>query len=119
MCVIWQSQKIAADIKEDPKRIMIGWHGACQVLGDIFRIESDQPEIGSRAVGGYNIEGIRTMIDKAQSFARKFEAVIAQSDAVYLTPDVVAQLARQGWSEETLRHAQEKGIAIFQAETPC
>ena len=53
------------------------------------------------------------MIDKAQSFAREFEAVIAQSDAVYLTPEVVAQLARQGWSEETLRHAQEKGHRYF------
>lgn len=109
MCLVWRSRRIDPDLKEDPKRIMIGWHGAYEILGDMFRIESDQPEIGTRAVGGYPMEGIRTMIDKAQSFARKFDAVIAQSDAVDLTADVVAQLARQGWSEETLRHAQEEG----------
>lgn len=109
MCLVWRSQKIAPDLKEDPKRLMIGWHGAYEILGDMFRIESDLPEIGTRAVIGYPLEGIRTMIDKIQSFERKFDAVIAQSDAVDLTLEVIARLSRQGWSEETLRQAQEEG----------
>ena len=110
MCLVWRNQKIEPDLKEDPRTILIGWHGAYEILGDMFRIESDQAEIGIRAVGGYPLDGVRKVIDRIQSFGRKFDTVIAQTDTVELTTDVIARLVKQGWSEAELAEAHSDGF---------
>lgn len=110
MCLVWRSQKIDADLKDDPQPINIGWHGAYEILGDLFRIESNRADIGVRAIGGYPLDGIRTMIYKIQSFERKFDTVIAQTDTVELTPDVIALLVQQGWAEADLQEAHTDGF---------
>ena len=110
MCLVWRTKQIEPDLTEDAKSILIGWHGAYEILGDIFRIESDQAEIGTRAVVGYPLDGVRSVVDKIQSFGRKFDAVIAQTDSVELTADVISRLVKQGWPEADLVKARAEGF---------
>lgn len=110
MCLVWRSQKIEPDIRDDPKTMEIHWHGEYELLGDFFRVKTLHPEIGERAIGGYPLEGLRKLIDRAHSFEKKFDAVIAQTDAVEMTPDVMAQMSKKGWRPEELMRMQAEGF---------
>ena len=66
--------------------------------------------IGSRAIGGYPLERVRELIDHAQSLETKFDAVIAQSDVVEMTPDVMAQMTKRGYSEAELLKLKTDGF---------
>src|SRR3569832_1340444 len=109
MCLVWRGERQQIGIKDDPARIEIAWDGEYELLGDFFRITSAHPQIGERAIGGYPLEAVRKVIDRVQSFEAKFHAVIGQDDAVEITPDVVAQMAKQGWSEPELLRMREEG----------
>lgn len=110
MCLVWHSQKITPDIQDDPKRLHIGWDGEYELLGDFFRVKTSHPEIGERAIAGYPLDGLREMIHRAQSFEKKFDAVIAQTDSVEMTANVIAQMSRKGWSEAELLKMRDDGF---------
>lgn len=110
MRLVWQGARVEPAINDDRARMEIAWDGAYELLGDFFRIDSDGPELGERAIAGYPLEVVRKLIDRAQSFDAKFDSVIAQTDAVEMTPDVMAQMAKQGWSEPELSKMKEEGF---------
>ena len=110
MCLAWQGAPQQIGIRDEPGRMEIQWDGTYELLGDFFRVESELPAIGARAIGGYPLDEVRKLIDRAQSFEAKFDAVIAQTDAVEMTPEVVSQMAKQGWSEAELAKMKEEGF---------
>lgn len=109
MCLVWRGERIEPAIKDDPARVEITWHGNYELLGEFFRVETGHSEIGNRAIAGYPMEGLRKLIDRAQSFERKFDAVIMQSDTVELGPDAIGQMVKQGWSEAELLKMKAEG----------
>ena len=111
MCLVWQGGRQELGIRDDPARMEIAWDGAYELLGDFFRIESEHPQIGERAIAGYPLSELRKLIDRAQSFEAKFDAVIAQADAVEITPDVIAHLVQQErWSEAEIVAMKSRGF---------
>lgn len=110
MCLVWQGVRQEIGIRDDPARMEISWDCEFELLGDFFRVESEHPVIGSRAIGGYPLERVRELIDHAQSLETKFDAVIAQSDVVEMTPDVMAQMTKRGYSEAELLKLKADGF---------
>jgi hypothetical protein len=109
MCLVWHGSPQTIGIRDDPARLEIEWDCEYELLGDFFRTESEHPLIGSRAIGGYPLDGVRKLIDRAQSIPAKFDGVIAQTDAVEITPEVMAQMAKKGWSESELLEMKAAG----------
>ena len=110
MCLVWQGAPQEIGIRDDPGRMEIKWDGVYELLGDFFRVETEHLLIGSRAIAGYPLDEVRKLIDRAQSFEAKFDAVIAQTDVVEMTPEVIAQMAKQGWSEAELLKMRDEGF---------
>ena len=110
MRLAWQGAPQEIGIRDDPGRMELAWDGGYELLGDFFRVESEHPLIGVRAIGGYPLGQLRELIDRAQSFEAKFDAVIAQADAMEMTPEVIAQMAKQGWSETELSKKKQEGF---------
>ncbi len=108
-CLVWQGARQQIGLRDDPARLEVAWDCEYELLGDFFRVESEHPLIGSRAIGGYPLREVRDLLDKAQSTLAKMDAVIGQADAVEITPDVVAQMAKQGWSEPELLRMKAEG----------
>lgn len=109
-CLVWQGARQQIGLRDDPARLEVEWDCEYELLGDFFRVESEHPVIGSRAIAGYPLEEVRRLIDRAQSFDAKFDAVIAQTDAVEITLDVMAQMSKRGWSEADLLRMKEEGF---------
>ena len=110
MCLAWRGTPQESGIRDIPGRMEIQWDGAYELLGDFFRVETEHPLIGTRAIGGYPLDRVRELIDRAQSFEAKFDAVIAQTDAMEMTAEVIAQMAKQGWSEAELSKMKDEGF---------
>jgi hypothetical protein len=110
MCLVWQGAPQEIGIRDDPGRMEIKWDGVYELLGDFFRVETEHLLIGSRAIAGYPLDEVRKLIDRAQSFEAKFDAVIAQTDALEMTPEVISQMAKQGWSEAELLKMRDEGF---------
>lgn len=110
MCLVWQGAREEIGISEDPSRIEVAWDGSYELLGDFFNLETNNPKIGDRAIGGYPLGEVRKMLDKAQSTLSKMAAVIGQVDAVEITTEVVAQMVKKGWSEEEVLKMKADGF---------
>ena len=110
MCLVWQGVRQEIGIRDNPARTEIDWDCKFGLLGDFFRVESEHPVIGSRAISGYPLDGVRKLIDRTQSFEAKFDAVIAQSDAVDITPEVITQLRKIGWNEAEILEMKADGF---------
>lgn len=109
ICLVWQGARQDFGLRDDPTQLEVEWDCEYELLGDFFRVESEHPVIGSRALGGYPLREVRELLDKAQSMLTKMAAVIGQTDAVEITADVVAQMANQGWSEPELLRMKDEG----------
>ena len=110
VCLVWQGAREEIGISENPSRIEVAWDGSYELLGDFFRVETNNPKIGDRAIGGYPLSEVRKMLDKAQSTLSKMTAVIGQYDAVEITDEVVAQMVRKGWSEDEVLKMKADGF---------
>lgn len=110
MCLVWRSQKIAPDIRDDPATMEIHWHGEFELLGDYFRVKTEHPEIGERAIAGYPLDGVRQLIDRALSVDKKIDVVIGQADTVEITSDVIAHLVKNGYAEAQLLQWRDAGF---------
>jgi hypothetical protein len=109
VCLVWQGAKKPLTISEDPARLAIGFHGHYELRGKFFCIQSHETDIGERAIAGYPLDELRPVLEEAKPMDIKFAEIFGQFDSVELTPDTVATLVRQGWSEETLLRAQKEG----------
>lgn len=109
MCLVWQGVREEIGISEDPSRIEVAWDGRYELLGDFFHLDTNNPKIRQRAVGGYPLGEVRKLLDKAQSTLSKIASVIGQFDAVEITDEVVAQMVKKGWSEEEVMKMKADG----------
>jgi hypothetical protein len=73
--LVWRGARQEIGIRDDPARFEVAWDGEYELLGDFFRVDSEHPEIGERAIAGYPLEAVRKLLDRAQSFQAKFDAV--------------------------------------------
>lgn len=109
MCLVWHGERQAIGLRDDPDRIEVEWDCAYDLLGDFFSVESQHPVIGRRAIGGYPLDDVRKLLDRAQSTMIKMASVIGQFDAVEITPEVIAQMVKKGWSEEEVLGVKAEG----------
>ena len=109
MCLVWQGASQTVGVRDDPARLEVEWDCGYELLGDFFHVESKHPVIGTRAIGGYPLKEVRKLLDRAQSTMTRMAAVIGQVDAVEITLEVVAQKAKEGWSEEELLRMKAEG----------
>lgn len=110
MCLAWHGAREVIGVSEDPSRIEVAWDGSYELLGDFFRVDSEHPVIGSRAIAGYPLDEVRKMLDKAQSGLSKVTAVIGQFDAVEITDEVFAQIVKKGWSKQDVLKMKADGF---------
>lgn len=109
LCLLWHGARQSLEVEERPEGLVIAWDGPFELAGPFFKVDTRHEEIGVRAIGDYPLEELRQVIDKAQSTERKMAAVIFQDDAIELTPEVVDELVRNGWSKETIDEAVRRG----------
>jgi hypothetical protein len=109
MCLVWHGERQTIGLRDDPDRIEVDWDCAYELLGDFFSVESQHPVIGTRAIGGYPLADVRKLLDQAQSTMMKMASVISQFDAIEITPEVVAQMAKKGWTEKEVLELKAEG----------
>lgn len=109
MCLVFQGELQPYQLEDEPTRIKVGWDGTFELAGQFFKVETNHPRVGTRAVGGFPVDELRNLLHKVQSFEQKFSDVIRQQDAVELTPEIIAELVRGGWPENDLLKAAQDG----------
>ena len=109
LCLMFHGEPQPYQINDLPTRIEIVWDGTFELAGQFFKVQTNHPAIGSRAIAGLPLDGLRKLIDQAQSVERRIEAVIVQADALDLTPETINELIRSGWSEKDLTEAAREG----------
>ena len=108
-CLRWREVDQQSPIANHAEGLAVEWDGPFELLGDFFKVETEHPEIGRRAIAGYPIDELRHAITRAQSVDRKIADIFGQDGAVDLTEDVIQQLISRGWSEEQLRLGAQEG----------
>lgn len=109
MCLVWQGARRGPTLSEDPSRLEIGFDGHYELVGRFFSIQTHAEGIGERTIAGYPLDELRPILERAKPTDIKIAEIFGLFDAVELTPDVMEQLARQGWQHETLQQAQKEG----------
>ncbi len=108
-CLVWQGEPQDREIEDIGNNIEVGWDGTFALDGDAFTVETEHPTIGTRRIFGYPLDELRQAIDKAQSFDKRFGTIIAQEDAVDLTPELTARLLAQGWEPKVIEDGVRDG----------
>lgn len=108
-CLVWRGERLSQEIEEDAHHLVIGWDGHYELRGAFFEVVTEHPAIGRRAIGGYPTDALRAYLLPAQPTEESILQVIDQTDAVPLTPDVMAQLMRNGWERDRLDAAARHG----------
>lgn len=110
MCLMWQGAREEIGVSEDPSRIEVAWDGAYELLGDFFHVDTNNPRIGERTIGGYPLDEVRELLQKAQSAQGKMTDVLSQWDAVDITDEVVARFVKKGWAEGEVLELRAQGF---------
>ena len=109
LCLVFHGEPQPYEINDLPTHIEIVWDGTFELAGPFFKVQTNHPKIGSRAIAGMPLDELRKLIDKAQSVERRIDAVIFQTDAIDLTPETMTELVRSGWSQQSLDEAAREG----------
>ncbi|MBS3910456.1 MAG: hypothetical protein KGZ70_01220 [Hydrogenophaga sp.] len=109
-CLRWHAESRPRPFREFDDGIEIDWDGHMELNGQFVNFSCPAvPEIGTRAVGGYPVEGIRKLMLRAQSVGRKMLDIFGRLDGVELTDQVIDDLVRQGWDSEALNQGRAGG----------
>lgn len=108
-CVVWQGHRRASPARITGDRLEILWDGTFELLGQYFRVETGDPTIGTRAISGYPLDGLRDALERARTVDDRIHAIFDQPDALELSDTLIADLARAGWEEAGLRDAAAAG----------
>ncbi len=109
LCLRFAGQQQDRSFIDAADGIEIDWDGVFALDGESFSVTTEHPVIGTRVIMGYPLAEVRRVIDKAQSFDKRFDSVMLQSDAIDLTPELVARLLRSGWNAKMLEEAVANG----------
>jgi hypothetical protein len=105
LCLRFAGQQQDRSFIDAADGIEIDWDGVFALDGESFLVTTEHPLIGTRVIVGYPLDEIRRIIDKAQSFDKRFDTLILQDDAIDLTHDLVERLLGSGWERKTLDEA--------------
>ncbi|KZC30062.1 MULTISPECIES: hypothetical protein [unclassified Rhodanobacter] len=108
-CLMWRGDRQSPTIRDLPERLEILWEGHYELRGAFFEVDLDHPLIGHRAIGGYPVDALREFLLSAQPAEESIAQVFGQNDAVPLTPDMIRQLAHEGWQADQLAAAARQG----------
>lgn len=110
MCLVLHYKRMDLTFSEDPMNLAIGFHGGYELRGDFFHIESPHQLIGDRAIGGYPLSELRPVLEEVKPVDIRMAETIGQFDTVEMTPDVMRQMAKKGYSEEQLLQMKAEGF---------
>ncbi|MGP3505299.1 hypothetical protein [Paracidovorax citrulli] len=110
LCLMWRGKINDPQITETAHELRIGWDAAYELAGPFLKLDPIDDRIAAQAVGGYPLQGVRKMVDRALSFEGKFAKVIDQEDAIDLTEAIIQELIKQGWEEAPLRSLANEGF---------
>lgn len=110
LCLMWHGQVNKLQITETAHELHIGWDAAYELAGAFIKLDPVDDRISAQVIGGYPLDDVRDLIDRALSFEGKFAKVIAQEDAIDLTEAIIQDLVKQGWEEERLRAQAGEGF---------
>lgn len=109
LCLMFHGHEQERHFEDSAREIRVGWDGTYALDGDAFVVKTEHPLIGNRVIMGFPMEELRRWIDKAQSFGKRFDTLIAQDDAVDLTPDIGARLIAEGWDAKMIEQGNRDG----------
>lgn len=109
VCLVWRGERQSPTVRETPERLEIEWEGTYGLLNEFFSVDLTHPLIGRRAIAGYPVEQLRSLILSVQPVERTIDQVIRQDDAVELSPEIIRQLTKMGWSADQLTAAARQG----------
>lgn len=67
VCLCWRGVRQAAKIIEDAQTFFVEYDTQISIANGVFRVASENPLIGTRAIMGYPLEGIMEMIDSTRA----------------------------------------------------
>jgi len=108
-CLMFQGAMQERHFEDSDSQIRIGWDGTYALDGAVFAVATEHPAVGVRAITGYPLEELRKWIDKAQSLQKRFNTLIAQDDALELSPKLAEQLIATGWDAKNIEEARAYG----------
>jgi len=110
MCLVLHHKRVDLALSEDPLNLEIGFDGGYELIGDFFHIESNRGVIGNRAIGGYPLSVLRPALEQVKPVAIRMAETIGQLDTIEMTPEVMRQMAKKGYSEEQLLQMKAEGF---------
>ena len=64
MCLVFQGERQPYEMSDEQTRIKIGWDGRFDLAGPFFKVETNHPKVGTRAMGGFPADELREMLLK-------------------------------------------------------
>ncbi|NMV39654.1 hypothetical protein [Ralstonia insidiosa] len=111
-CLAWRGAPGDFGITETGQHTSIEWGGSYELQGNFFSVNMDNGEIGVRTISGYPIGELRQAVKKSLSFDAAMNDIFGGRGGMDLTDEVIADLVRQGWSQDELTKARRDG-AIY------
>jgi hypothetical protein len=108
-CLVWRGARRPSPARLNGERLEILWDGKFELLGEFFRVDTADPEIATRAIAGYPVEGLRDALERARSIDSRIHTIFDQPDAMDLTEQRIGELVRSGWEESRVRDAAAAG----------
>jgi hypothetical protein len=107
--VVWRGERRASPARVNGDDLEILWDGRFELLGQFFRVDADDTDIGTHAIAGYPLEALRDALERARTVDQRIHAIFDQPDAIALTEPLIGQLVQHGWSETQVRDAAAAG----------
>ncbi len=109
LCLVWRGEPQSITVRDLPRQIEMLWDGTFELRGEFFLVKTEHPEIGARGIAGYPLEELRNNLEISRPVEHHIEEIFEQEGVVELTPEVITQLVRTGWSETELQTAARQG----------
>lgn len=108
-CLMWRHDRQTPTIIDEPTRLSIGWDGSYELRGSFFVVDTNHALIQSRAIAGYPLDQLRSVLEQVYPVERRIDAIFNPETTVEITPEIIEQLHRTGWEIEALESAARQG----------
>lgn len=109
LCLAWHGIRQEVVVRDLPASLEVQWDGSFALSGPFFTVQTEHPEIRSRAIAGYPMDRLRECLDVARSAEKRIDQIFGGEGAVPLSPEIIRQLVATGWEEEPLLEAARVG----------
>lgn len=119
LCLMWHGQVNKLQITETAHELHIGWDAAYELAGAFIKLDPVDDRISAQVIGGYPLDDVRDLIDRALSFEGKFAKVVPKK-----MPSTLLKQSSRTWSSKAGRKnacelRQVKGFATHHHATRC